>query len=410
MNGRGRRRAALVAAALVVASMTPAAVGAAPEAPAAAALTGARATAPGPGHALSTTPAGRTSRVAGSRSARVLRYTTTSVRGRTVPATGLVLTPRKPPPRGGWPVVVYGHMTTGAADRCAPTRGTPGHDELRRMQQGDAVARRLLAAGVAVLRPDFEGLGVPGPHPYLRGRSLGTSMVDMVRAAREVEPRLGDRWLAAGHSEGAVAALNAAERSRGPIPGMRLTGVVAFTPVTQMEVLIQLLQGLPVAGPGVDTLVALAALILKGHSAEDPAFGRLLLQQGGLSPRARRLWPHLEQRCLEGLMRADSWGGLAPGQLLGERGREASRLLRRSLAAQDVRHLRFAAGLPVRIDMGLLDLVAPAPFTQRLVASYRGRGVDVTLGRWLADHSGVVGAKHAAGPAVEWMLARLHGR
>ena len=112
-----------------------------------------------------------------------VRCTTHNVFGDLALASGLVLLPATPvEPAGQWPLVVYGHMTTGAADACAPTRGVPESSELRRMQQGDTLATALLNLGMVVARPDYEGLGEAGPHPYLRGDSLARAMRDMASA------------------------------------------------------------------------------------------------------------------------------------------------------------------------------------------------------------------------------------
>ena len=48
-----------------------------------------------------------------------------------------------------------------------------------------------LKAGYAVAETDYEGLGTPGVHPYLIGSSEGRSVLDIVRAAREIDPRVG---------------------------------------------------------------------------------------------------------------------------------------------------------------------------------------------------------------------------
>ncbi|WP_370290867.1 lipase family protein [Nocardioides sp.] len=391
MNRRG------TALALALASI--AAVGLPAAAPAVA-RDGAR-----PGAVLATGPAGVTSQVAGASRSIVITYETTTSAGEPVPATGLLLVPAGPAPADGWPLVVYGHMTTGAADRCAPTQGVPGHSELRRMQQGDDLARSLLAAGVAVARPDYEGLGTPGGHPYLQGGSLGRSMIDMVRATRDLIP-LNGRWIASGHSEGGVAALNVADVRQASVPGMELRGVQSITPVTQMDVLIRLFRRLPVALPPVTGgLVALAALILKGQATEDPALETLALN-GGLSPHARALWGDLETRCLNELSRTDSWGGLPPAAVLGPRGEEFLARALAKLDADDVRRLRLQP-VPVRIDEGLLDAVAPFPLTEQLVRTYRRQGVAVTHARWLADHSTTNSAAFSVPPATRWILARL---
>ena len=96
--------------------------------------------------------------------------------------TGLLHVPLAEAPEAGWPVVVYGHMTTGASQAAAPSLAAPGHVEWRRISQGVALCARLLKRGIAVLRPDYEGIG-GGPddpaqtHPYLIAPSLAESML-----------------------------------------------------------------------------------------------------------------------------------------------------------------------------------------------------------------------------------------
>ena len=70
--------------------------------------------------------------------------------------------------------------------------------------------QRWLKAGYAVVRTDYEGLGTPGAHPYLIGRSEGHSVLDAVRAARRLDTRLGKRVVISGHSQGGQPALWAA--------------------------------------------------------------------------------------------------------------------------------------------------------------------------------------------------------
>ena len=57
---------------------------------------------------------------------------------------------------------------------------------------------------------DYEGLGTPGVHPYLIGKSEGRSTLDIIRAARQLDSRIGTRIAITGHSQGGHAALWAA--------------------------------------------------------------------------------------------------------------------------------------------------------------------------------------------------------
>ncbi len=359
-----------------------------------------------PGTLIETHRAGVTSQVEGAGEALFVRYTTTNVKGEAALASGLVLLPAvQAHAHGTWPLVVYGHMTTGAADACAPTHGTPESTELRRMQQGDEVARQLLARGVVVARPDYEGLGEAGPHPYLRGESLARAMRDMASAVAGHWSGVGERWVAAGHSEGGVAALNSGNRLYPQARGLRLVGVAAITPVTQLEKLVALLEPSPVTGPGLDAVVALAALVLKGIAAVDPDFERFMLEEGGLSEKAVALWPDLERLCLQDLSSAASWGGLSPDELQGPNGDAGVAEMRRALDQDDVRFIPMRRDVPIRIDAGIADLVALLPFTEQLVADYRARGYDVTYDRWPADHSPT--ADMAAPAIADWIMQRF---
>jgi pimeloyl-ACP methyl ester carboxylesterase len=230
-------------------------------------------------------------------------------------------------------------------------------------------------------------------------------MVDMVSATRSVIP-LSGQWVASGHSEGGVAALNVADKRRALVGGMTLKGVHAVTPVTQMEVLVRLLRPVPVAvQPVTGPLVALAALILKGQSVEDPAFEQLALN-GGLSAKAKSIWGDLEKKCLNELSASHSWGGLAPARLLGARGNELVKVAVGKLAEDDVRRLPLR-DVPLRIDEGVIDEVAPVVFTEQLIQTYKSQGHDVQVGRWVAGHSDTNSAKNSVPAATVWILKQL---
>lgn len=336
----------------------------------------------------------------------VIVYRTRALDGRPIVASGTVAVPPGRPPRGGWPAVSFFHVTTGAADRCAPSRATKDNPEFERLTRADSFADRLLRAGVAVIRPDGEGIGTPGPHPYLIGRSLARAQTDAMRAARRLDRRIGRRWAAAGHSEGGVASLWTASLARTFAPELDLRAVAAFSPVTQVRLQLDLLRNVPVAGPGVDGLSALASLIITGAAVADPTVGAAL-RAGALSPAAVAVLPHVEDRCLVELTRADSWGGLAPAAIPGPGFERLRPTFYRVLDTNDVRNAPLG-GVPVRIDHGLADLVAPFPFTAQLVDAKRREGADITFGRWpTASHVDITRDTQAGPAAAAWLVAHL---
>jgi hypothetical protein len=139
-------------------------------------------------------------------------------RGGKVFETGMVYLPAgKAAPGGGWPVVAWGHGTSGVGDSAAPSRypwlyPEPVNDPWRVYGRFVGKAGRL---GAIVTCPDYEGLGTPGMHTYLNRDSEGRAMIDAVRAARQLAADLGvpasRRWVGAGHSQGGQAAIAAAE-------------------------------------------------------------------------------------------------------------------------------------------------------------------------------------------------------
>ena len=115
-----------------------------------------------------------------------LLYRSTSIRGKAIGVSGFVMLPRGKAPKGGWPVVSWAHGTSGIADSCAPSREPKGPYTFYAAPQFGA----WLKAGYAIANTDYEGLGTPGVHPYIVGRSAGRGVVDIVRASRQLDGRL----------------------------------------------------------------------------------------------------------------------------------------------------------------------------------------------------------------------------
>lgn len=163
----------------------------------------------------------------GVRGWRIL-YHSRSLAGADIAVSGSVFLPTAPAPAGGRRVVAWAHGTAGLGDRCAPSSA---HDALGAVPQGP----ELLAAGDAVVATDYEGIGTPGLHPYLVGASEGRSILDGVRAARALpDGALSADLVVFGHSQGGQAALFTGEIARQYAPELRLRGIVAAAPPTDL--------------------------------------------------------------------------------------------------------------------------------------------------------------------------------
>ncbi|KKC00533.1 hypothetical protein [Mycolicibacter arupensis] len=76
-----------------------------------------------------------------------------------------------------------------------------------------------------------------------------------------------------------------------------------------------------------------------------------------------------------------------------------------SFNADEVADLRLPAGVPLRIDAGRFDEVAPFWLTRRLTRLHRARGTDVELHWWNGMHSPTVDL--AAAAAALWCAEKL---
>jgi pimeloyl-ACP methyl ester carboxylesterase len=326
------------------------------------------------------------------RNARLLLYRSKSVRGKVVAVSASLTLPRGPKPRGGWPVVTYAHGTAGIPDACAPTRG---YDATMLVSYAYPLLRRFLKAGYAVVRTDYEGLGTPGVHPFLVGRSEGRSVLDAVRAAREAEPRLSRRFVIAGHSQGGHAALFAADLAPRWVPDLKLRGTVALAPASHLGLQFEATRLLSQPGGGLGSFVALG---LRAADSVAPQVDVPSL----LTDRARQLFPQSLRRCHDTLQAADSFGGLPLNQIL--RGDVDLNPLLDLISAQDPERLKIMSR--VRVLQGDADGTVFPNFTTQLVEDYRERDTKVAYTVYPGvSHAGVIEAGGA--DATAWVKRRL---
>jgi acetyl esterase/lipase len=176
---------------------------------------------------------------AGAQAWRIL-YTTTRDKGVPAVSTALVVV-KKDRPDSPRPVIAWAHGTTGIATDCAPSLA------------GDAVRfssipglDQALDDGWAFVATDYIGLGTPGPHPYLIGQGEGRSVLDAVRAAREVKDlSLQKKTVIWGHSQGGNAALWAGVLAPTYTPDLDVLGVAGIAPATDLPGLVENITKIP---------------------------------------------------------------------------------------------------------------------------------------------------------------------
>ena len=173
-----------------------------------------------------------------ARSTLVL-YRSRALDGTAITVSGTIDVPRGKAPKGGWPIVSCAHGTTGIADVCAPSRDSATSPAHGYIAYANPVLDSWIKRGYAVARTDYQGLGTPGTHAYLVGHSEARGVLDIVRAARRLDPSIGRRLAIAGHSQGGQSALFAAADAPAWTPELNLRGVAAYAPASHITVLVK---------------------------------------------------------------------------------------------------------------------------------------------------------------------------
>jgi pimeloyl-ACP methyl ester carboxylesterase len=154
-----------------------------------------------------------------------IEYTSTSaITNEHTQVTGTVFAPKGRPPVGGWPVVAYGHPTTGIRSECAPSLSPT-------LLNSSVAVGVMVKAGYVVTVTDYQGLGLDRTHhPFLDPGTAGYNLIDSVRAARKLVPDTSDRWVAVGSSQGGQAAWAANELAAQYGAGLTLVGSASLSP------------------------------------------------------------------------------------------------------------------------------------------------------------------------------------
>nr|WP_235686669.1 lipase family protein [Tomitella gaofuii] len=215
-------------------------------------------------------------------STRMVTYMSEDAAGKPIVVSGTVSVPRGPAPEGGFPVLSWAHGTSGYADICAPSQDTvdgPDHDYFAGVT---AELDEWVQRGFAVVQTDYEGLGTPGGHTYMNGDSAAHTVTDIVRAARQLDGRIGGEWVVAGHSQGGQASLFTAQNAPERAPELDLQAAVSIAPggTTLRDTVDYIRAG----GPGAEAAEAFLPIILLGAEAADPAIDAGSLLTGTARP------------------------------------------------------------------------------------------------------------------------------
>lgn len=317
-------------------------------------------------------------------------YHTVTADGRDVAVSGTIAIPKGSPPPGGWPVISWAHGTTGNAPQCAPSKFSRQNSEQRFLEG-------FVSQGFAVMQTDYEGEGTPGLHPYFAGRSGAHDVIDVVRAARHIDPSLSDRWFAMGHSEGGSVALFVAATANSWAPELKFLGAVAYAPGSDIPDFF----GRMTVSREPTAELPLLGMMIEGIASTDP---RVDLKDV-LSPKGLALLPLLQTDCIDPLMNSSDWTKIPPADIF-QPGARSNRLMQDFFANEPSLQSIQA---PVLIEQGTSDTMVPYQGSASLRLSLCGTGSHPEL-------DGVQSGTHESVMALSldhvsaWIADRLAGK
>jgi acetyl esterase/lipase len=319
-------------------------------------------------------------------------YRSTGMDGQPIMVSGIVVIPVDSVPPGGRPIVAWAHPTTGVVPRCAPS------EALFRFQQIQGL-RDMLEHGFIVAATDYPGLGTAEPHPYLVGVSEARSVLDSVRAARQLPGAYASaRFAVWGHSQGGQAALFTGMIAAHYAPELQLVAVAAAAPATDLAALMRA----DLATPGGKNLTAMT--LWSWSRIYDAPLANVV------APEAAPVIDRLAGECIESLYDLYMRGRTA--RLLG-----GDFLTVGDLAATEPwSHLAavntpgtLPPSIPVFIAQGTSDHIVPPRITGDYVRRLCAAGSRVTLDEMPGVGHGFA-AMHSARAAVDWIADRFASR
>ncbi|MFE2608945.1 alpha/beta hydrolase family protein [Streptomyces mirabilis] len=352
-----------------------------------------------PGHLLASEPMTVSTRLqsVSSRATRIM-YRSVGLHGEPIAVTGFLLVPRGAAPRGGWPVISWGHGATGVGPVCAPSRHANLYPTSDQYAETDMI-EHLVQDGYAVVGTDYPGLGFPDtvenfPQTDLESRSV----IDAVLAARQASTQLGRQWFAVGHSQGGTPVLRVGEDAARWAPGLRFLGTVALAPPSHFAAVMD---EMGAARPPVNVgLAVLGSYIAVGAHLYSPR----IRYTNVLAPQLAAQIPLAKKLCADEL---DIYLNNVQLQRVGNPHWARSATLRRFIDSLEPAKGRSAG--PILLLQGERDQTVPVEVTTALNKELCDLG-DVVNYRIYADanHESVLSASYK--DVAAWLRDRLQGQ
>jgi acetyl esterase/lipase len=316
-------------------------------------------------------------------------YRSTDPSGRPIPVSGAIYIPNGQAPAGGRNIIAWAHPTSGVMPPCAPSLMPDVGGMMWNLPN-------MISQGYIVVATDYPGLGTDGIHPYLIGESEARSVLDSVRAAREL-PNTGasNRFAVWGHSQGGHAALYTGEVAARYAPDLKLVGVAAAAPATY---LVELFDADESTSQDLVAMSVLSWTRLKNVPVADV-----------VEPQAMPAFETTARDCIESVAEFEKIetdeSPLKSGQFLKVDPAKADpwkEIMRRNSPGQ------APAGAPVFIAQGTADTTVHPEITKRFGEALCAQGVRVSFVP-LPGVTHTFAARDSANAALTWMTERFRG-
>ncbi|MUL46802.1 hypothetical protein FZI85_15445 [Mycobacterium sp. CBMA293] len=336
---------------------------------------------------------------AGATAARIVYRSTSGLDGHPTHVSALIAVPSGPAPKGGWPIISFGHDTTGLLSKCAPTIAP----QFWGYSTGMAV---YLQRGFAIALSDYQGLGIdPGPggrqHSVLDVPTLGNNIIDAARAIHRAAPSTSTNWGAIGAGEGGLAAWSAAERAGAYGAGMNMVGAVAVSPLANLA---------PLADP--DRIAAMSTpdqyrlqiRTLQSLATVQPDFDL----DAHRSQKLGDEWDMLVDCAPRDVPAAQqALNQLTPKDFQAKDAAAAADLRRRLQSVAVPSPYSGPTDPPVLVAFGTADPINPAAGVLKATADACGRGEPIVVMRGIGD-TGEINDQTMQN-ALAWLQARFDG-
>ncbi|WP_421695929.1 lipase family protein [Aestuariivirga sp.] len=296
-------------------------------------------------------------------------YHSRNLDGQDIAVSGTIAIPQGEPPGGGWPMTSWAHGTTGIGPGCAPSRDTPSGPEHAFLGPKQKLMDDYVRRGFVVVATDYEGLGAPGLHPFLQGVPAGRGVIDIMRAAREIDPGIGASYVIIGHSQGGHADLFAASIGPDYAPELKLLGDVAMAPASHIEATVE---GMAAATKPSYAL-GYAMYVLQSYASNHPGIDLTNI----LTPEALAHLPETREACITRTVSTGYWATAIPKDQFIPGASLAPVLA--VAAANDPGKLKIAG--PTLIVQGTADDTVLPAWTDAVVRALcsRGNSLDYTV-------------------------------